>query len=181
MRAEPLLRLTILVATLLGAALLGWYSYASYWGDVRRTVAYGAVAQAATLAGGARVKALEEALSIDPGNWLANEQLAEQELFDGKLREAERHLVLSLRRNPKSPLSNFTMAVVQYRLGAIDAALPYVQAAARLDPGNRQYEGLVSQLQAAKSAGKQPGLPLPHSGSAFPQGTTTSTSLVPGR
>jgi tetratricopeptide (TPR) repeat protein len=143
--------------------LVGRQAYVSYWGDIRHTVAYGLNETAMALEDDKRAGALEEALSVDPGYWLTNERLAEQDLFAGRLREAEAHLDVAIRANPQSPLANFTMGVVQYRLGSIDAAIPYFLEAARLDPGNLQYEGMVKQLRDIKAGGR----------------TTTTTTTAP--
>ncbi len=157
MRSLSLLRLSILVVALVGAVLLGTGLFRSYWSDVRRTVAYDLAREARSLPESQREDLLSEALTIDPGNWLASLDLAQERLFAGELPEAERLLDDAVRGNPQSPLANYTMGVVQFRLGSVETALPYFEAAARADPGNLQYEGMVKQVRAALSGeGPQP-------------------------
>ena len=156
MRSETLLKLTVAVVLVAGAIVLGWSLFTSYWGDVRMMVAYQYAQDAVGRADKERAAMLRDAQAIDPGNWLVALRLGEQALFRGDLATAERQLDVSLQGNSASPLANYTMGVVQYRLGSIDAALPYFAEAVRLDPGNRQYEGMVKQLRAARDSGAKP-------------------------
>lgn len=163
MRSSALLRLTLLASALAGAVVFGVLLFGSYWGEMRRATAYGMTREAAALAGEERVAALEDALAVDQSNWLAALRLAEEHLFANRLQEAERLLDLAVRGNPESPLANYVMGVVQYRLGAVETALPYFEAAARLDPGNLQYEGMVKQVRESLLGGGEgsPGSPDP--------------------
>jgi tetratricopeptide (TPR) repeat protein len=157
MRALSLLRLTVFACALGGTVALGLLLFGGYWSDVRQTVAYDLARQGRAAQGSDREKLLSDALSIDGGNWLANLTLAQDRLFSGQLSEAEQLLDVAVRRNPRSPLANYVMGIVQYRLGSAKAALPYFEAAAALDPGNTQYEGMVKQLQDSVEGGSQSG------------------------
>lgn len=145
MRSLPLLKLSLLVAVLGGAVVLGWWLHAAYWGDLRATVAYALVREAAASPAGE--DGLREALAVDPENWLAQLGMGESRLFAGDLNAAEMHLRTALAGNPLSPRAHYAMGVVLFRRGDPAAALPYFVAAAELDPGNRQYEGMVTQLR----------------------------------
>lgn len=156
MRSFALLR-SFLAATVLIAAIgLGTWLFHSYWGDVRRVAAYELVRESRAVQDAERVWILEEALTLDSDNWLAALRLGEEHLFLNELDEAQRLLDIAVRANPQSPFANYTMGIVQFRLGSVEAALPYFETAAVLDPGNLQYEGMVKQLRDVLSGAAAP-------------------------
>lgn len=157
MRSETLLRLFLLAVVLAFVAALGIFVFTSYWGDTRTVVGYALARDARSLDDAAQESVLEEALEVDSDNWLAHLQLGELLMFAGDDHGAAEHLGAALDVNQSSPRANYSMGVAQFRLGSVDAALPYFLEAARLDPGDLQYEGMVKQLRAIQEGKVRPG------------------------